>query len=1565
MPLVRATGFDLGTAANEQLSLSGTASIQTSIKRTGSHALRTNPTTTGTGYCTVSGHNTTYGSAGGASFGAVSGWLRFYFRIATAPSANSEGFAWATIGTNSVTSLRLNSSRNILIYDSTGTLIGTSSETLATGEWHLIEWFVSRGAAGTNTKLRINGVESLSVNGTFNSGSVTISSFSLGKYSNTNGQSVDFYYDDVIFTTDASSSPPGPGVVVKLAPNADGNYTAWVAGTGSGGYAEIDDFASNPTTHDSDTSYVKTSTNGDVESAQCQSLSDVGVTGVGTVNGVIAYAVMRDTGTACARRVGIRSGSTDAWLSPLDDANSYQSWAILRTTDPATSAAWTYDGVNAAEPMAGHSQAEARELRLTALVLVVSISNIATIHTGSGSADVAFGAAATGEIEGATVWTGSGSAALAFAATPTGRLLHTTRLYLQRTTTGVPVSPATGSGWGSTTNFRRAMFLRTKIIETGAQDGYTGTPGVTMLHRQFISDPLPAMTLRGTVRGSINTREGATTANFAYVPWGLRVFSGDGTTERAVLVAVGAHRAAFTEPGTATNWQYIRRYAIDYEITDYTCVAGDRLVFEIGVLDSSGVTPQLYLTWVARSNYPDAEYADTDYATGTPRNSWIEFHLETGLGFLQTGSGSASVALAAAAAGRTVYNGSASADVALAAAAVGELIAGGTVWTGSASESSTSSVSAAGGALMRLNAGSGSSTTDASGIGEIVEPDGTVWTGSGDVSSSTDASGTGKLNAAGSGAASSDTDETATGSAIFAGVGASASATPSTGNGGLITTNIGTSTSATAAVGNGGLVITNSGTSVSTTSTSGVGSANFLAVGSADSTTAANGNGGLVTTNSASSSTSTSTTGDGYLIARGSGSVSSASAVTGIGHTYILASGVATSGTSVSGAGSLKAAGSGASSSSSATAGNGGAILSIAGSTTSATSTVGNGGMVNGGTGSAPSDSASDATGSLIARGSSSVVQDTESSGSGYIIAGGIGSSTSPTSSTGAGGIIWQNILGLAASLTATVGLGFLLASGAAAETAVTDAEGIGSVKQKSIASITTGIKKQPQKQTFLKWRDRCIISSFQQDFYKRVVTPVRLFKANKDPDFDSLYLERENDFDTPGEWVEVKAYVRFDPQHIETKKEGIEQYRPVIVDFSIGALKKAGIEKPIFGDVIQITGELYRVTGFSNRDYVNHSGDFLTHSVIAAKIRPSSIHDPGLTLKSLEDYIPEDTVLGSRKDYLYYWDQQVNFFLKVFPKVAVYQRPEEVVVDLLYQEVVKENKLEWIRHDYPANLTLNPQAADLKKFGIELWRDCKLVVSIPLLKQYGYPLPTVNSIFATEKEFYKITDVFTTNYVTSAWIPLNVVLLGVKYRPSSLEPDEIPTIEQSRTLFFPEHDVQYASSAFAEFNERSFTYVQFIDRNRDSQDFDLLYLEDLEDWKTKGIQYQIPCYVRLEPNTKFLKKFGIDSERDIYISLSKSLADKYMPFERGETGNRMKYPGVGTVVIVEGEPYTITDFPPQHYFGNVYNEESRALGIVLFGKKLRSSTFDDRDKVYDAEAVPEPEKPPSGDDYL
>lgn len=1172
----------------------------------------------------------------------------------------------------------------------------------------------------------------------------------------------------------------------------------------------------------------------------------------------------------------------------------------------------------------GTSDCAANSTGTTALAGWIEFSSTITFQplSGSGSASSASAASGSGLIVGEVTWTGSGSASSASGTSAAGEARYVQRLWMAGPTTKpAPVSVAYDAAWPSVgidpsvarllTSVRADASTYTTFI--GASG--TGAADTPYLWKQFVSAPLRVGDFAGTIRMMVMVSDG-TGSEINKAPCCLRVVSNDGTTVKATLLAVGdqAHDFGSATTGSTSYGRVALNYAT---LTPYTCAEGDRLVLEVGRSYYTDATPSLgtgRLSCGIQGN--DIAWGAGGYFNV---NGWLELFVAE-IGFIREGVAAATSASACA--------------------GVGEIGPGNFGWATAASA--------------------------ASGVGEIVSGGGgTVWTGSGSSTSSTESTALGGTVFTGSGSSTSDTDETASAYLLAVGSASVSSSTSASGIGGTVFSASGSSTSVSSASGTAGIVYAGSSSQLSVTDSSGSGYLEAVGSSSVSSTTSSSGTGVLKAAGSGSVSSASVSSGAGYLICRGSSSVSAVTDSPGIGHTFILASGVSTSSSQSSGLGGTVFSASDSSTSASVASGAGGQVFLASGSSTSDTESAASGGTVFVGSSTTSSSSASIGNGSALLVGNSSSSSSSVSSGAGYLRAAGFGSSVSQTESTGSGGANWANNLGLAASIALVVGVGSLINAGSGFASSETFSEGRGRIKQYAIISVSTETEKQPDKQTFLKRRDRCIISSFQQDFYKRVVTPVRLFKANKDPDFDSLYLERENDFDTPGEWVEVKAYVRFDPQHIETKKEGIEQYRPVIIDFSVGVLKKAGIEKPVFGDVVQITGELYRITGFSNRDYVNHAGDFLTHSVIAAKIRPSSIHDPGLTLKPLDDYIPEDTVLGSRRDYLYYWDQQINFFLKVFPKVAVYQRPEEVIVDLLYQEVAKENKLDWIRHDYPANLTLNPQAADLKKFGIELWRDCKLVVSIPLLKQYGYPLPAVNSIFATEKEFYKITDVFPTNYVTSAWIPLNIVLLGVKYRPSNLEPDEIPTIEQSRTLFFPEHDVQYASSAFAEFNERSFTYVQFIDRNRDSQDFDLLYLEDLEDWKTKGIRYQIPCYVRLEPNAKFLKKFGIDSERDIHISLSKSLADKYMPFERGESGNRMKYPGVGTVVIVEGEPYIITDSPPQHYFGNVYNEEGRALGIIFFGKKLRSSSFDEREKVYDADQVPEPEKPPSGDDYL
>ena len=78
MTTIGLTGFELNViSATADGSITGTASFQTDIKRTGDYALRCNPVTTAVGYDTISADAATI-------------YPRFYMRIVTLPSANNE-----------------------------------------------------------------------------------------------------------------------------------------------------------------------------------------------------------------------------------------------------------------------------------------------------------------------------------------------------------------------------------------------------------------------------------------------------------------------------------------------------------------------------------------------------------------------------------------------------------------------------------------------------------------------------------------------------------------------------------------------------------------------------------------------------------------------------------------------------------------------------------------------------------------------------------------------------------------------------------------------------------------------------------------------------------------------------------------------------------------------------------------------------------------------------------------------------------------------------------------------------------------------------------------------------------------------------------------------------------------------------------------------------------------------------------------------------------------------------------------------------------------------------------
>ena len=208
------TGFELNSSVGE--SFTGDASIlgtgpptfETGTVRTGARSLRVNISAAQTGFYSPTFNRLT----------PLNTWARFYMNVTTLPGSERP-FAGRT--SVNFANLRINAAGQILYYDAGNTLKITSTDTLSTGTWYMIEY---RTGASAGVSLRINGVDQ--------GGSITPSISFGGELGDqaSGGSAYNIVFDD--FTVD-DTTWPGAGGVVLLSPTADSSRgTGWVGGGG-------------------------------------------------------------------------------------------------------------------------------------------------------------------------------------------------------------------------------------------------------------------------------------------------------------------------------------------------------------------------------------------------------------------------------------------------------------------------------------------------------------------------------------------------------------------------------------------------------------------------------------------------------------------------------------------------------------------------------------------------------------------------------------------------------------------------------------------------------------------------------------------------------------------------------------------------------------------------------------------------------------------------------------------------------------------------------------------------------------------------------------------------------------------------------------------------------------------------------------------------------------------------------------------------------------------------------------------------------------------------------------
>lgn len=366
-------GFELGpevTAYQPEIgTLTGTCTVQTTVKRTGAYAFQFNPATTAVGHATFKGIQNGALSSASSNTELKNGFFRGYFRYATKPAANNERIlTMYTTADTAKLGLRLSSTGALLVYDETTgpTLLATSATILAQDTWYRIEVATGYGTMTWRVRIYANdtsasgasaaALESLS--GSRDQLSVNFSSVNLGKRANHNGQTIDCFWDDCAI----GDSWIGAGRVGVLKTAGAGSVNTFTTGT----YADVDD---NP--NDADATYLETSTVGHIFLGDMENLGTAGISH-GKINLVEPIVVVRRNGGSGATTVSNRfkSGGTTTTGGAASAGAAYQGCFGSFHKDPDSGNPWTANLVNGIE-CGVILQAQDTSIRVTSVVAVV------------------------------------------------------------------------------------------------------------------------------------------------------------------------------------------------------------------------------------------------------------------------------------------------------------------------------------------------------------------------------------------------------------------------------------------------------------------------------------------------------------------------------------------------------------------------------------------------------------------------------------------------------------------------------------------------------------------------------------------------------------------------------------------------------------------------------------------------------------------------------------------------------------------------------------------------------------------------------------------------------------------------------------------------------------------------------------------------------------------------------------------------------------------------------------------------------------------------------------------
>lgn len=316
---------------------SGTVSISSTTKRTGSYAWRANPSAS-TGF---------YRHQLYTSNQTSTGYLRAYINIATLPGTTIQILRFSTTANAHCASIRLTSTGTLTLNNAANTQVGSASSALSTNTWYRIELKLDGSTTTSALDARIDGVSFASGN---NSSAASWARILWGAI--TPNSTCDIFFDDIAINDGSGSNQtsfPGAGSLICLRPNASGDSNQWLDTAGSAGttnnYTLVDE-----TTPNDATDYVQSTTLNNVDFYNCgaSGIDSYDTVNVVTVHGRLTNDVADAAIAAKLRIEKTGSGTVTEGTAIVPNSTTWQTDDSAATFKPTLvtyadpdGAAWT------------------------------------------------------------------------------------------------------------------------------------------------------------------------------------------------------------------------------------------------------------------------------------------------------------------------------------------------------------------------------------------------------------------------------------------------------------------------------------------------------------------------------------------------------------------------------------------------------------------------------------------------------------------------------------------------------------------------------------------------------------------------------------------------------------------------------------------------------------------------------------------------------------------------------------------------------------------------------------------------------------------------------------------------------------------------------------------------------------------------------------------------------------------------------------------------------------------------------------------------------------------------